>query len=87
MSFEVAELPFQAQANYGTWSIDFDNNLVFRQKAILFLHRPGLKDDLARIYLVNAYGYKFTITQSLQIGTLVLGHFRTVLQDVLIKIL
>ena len=23
MSFEVAALPFQAHANYGTWSIDF----------------------------------------------------------------
>ena len=25
MSCEVAELPFQAHANYGTWSIDFEN--------------------------------------------------------------
>ena len=24
MSSEVAALPFQAHANYGTWSIDFD---------------------------------------------------------------
>ena len=24
MSCEVAALPFQAHANYGTWSIDFD---------------------------------------------------------------
>ena len=24
MSFEVAALPFQANANHGTWSIDFD---------------------------------------------------------------
>ena len=23
MSYEVAALPFQAHANYGTWSIDF----------------------------------------------------------------
>ena len=23
MSFEVAALPFQGHANYGTWSIDF----------------------------------------------------------------
>jgi hypothetical protein len=27
MSCEVAALPFQAHANYGTWSIDFDMNL------------------------------------------------------------
>ena len=26
MSCEVAALPFQAQAKYGTWSIDFDVN-------------------------------------------------------------
>ena len=26
MSCEVAALPFQAHANYGTWSIDFDQN-------------------------------------------------------------
>ena len=25
MSCEVAALPFPAQSNYGTWSIDFDN--------------------------------------------------------------
>ena len=24
MSCDVAALPFQAQANYGTWSIDFE---------------------------------------------------------------
>ena len=57
-----------------------NNNFVFRQKAILFLHRPGQKNDLAREYLVNAYGYKLTITLSLQIGTLVLEHLRN-LQD------
>ena len=26
MSCEVAALPFQAHAIYGTWSIDFDNH-------------------------------------------------------------
>ena len=27
MSCEVAALPFQTYANYGTWSIDFDRNI------------------------------------------------------------
>ena len=26
MSCDVASLPFQAHANYGTWSIDFGSN-------------------------------------------------------------
>ena len=26
MSFKMAALPFQAHANFGTWSIDFDRN-------------------------------------------------------------
>ena len=25
MSYDVATLAFQAHANYGTWSVDFDN--------------------------------------------------------------
>ena len=28
MSYDVTALPFQAHANYGTWSIDFDQNVT-----------------------------------------------------------
>ena len=28
MSYDVAALPFQAHANYGTWSIDFELNIL-----------------------------------------------------------
>ena len=35
MSSEVAALPFQEQANYGTWSMDFD---FFTQKCTVLLN-------------------------------------------------
>ena len=40
----LAALPFQAHANYGTWSIDFDTNVDNIMKMIFF-HRikHGLK--------------------------------------------
>ena len=28
MSYEVAVRPYQAHANYGTWSIDFDKDIL-----------------------------------------------------------
>ena len=31
MSFDVAALPFQAHANYGTWSIDFGTKFLWWQ--------------------------------------------------------
>ena len=40
MSCEMAALPFQAHANYGTWSIDFDLNksdFVFNKNFVIML--------------------------------------------------
>ena len=31
MSCEVAKLPFQANANNGTWSIDFDQSMTLKK--------------------------------------------------------
>ena len=37
MSCDVAALPFQAHANYGTWSIDFSAKIQKPTALILFL--------------------------------------------------
>ena len=39
MSCEMAELPFQAHANYGTWSIDFDPYILVIESLKVFYCR------------------------------------------------
>ena len=34
MSYDVTALPFQAHANYGTWSIDFERNPSSQQHKV-----------------------------------------------------
>ena len=40
MSCEVAAIPFQADANYGTWSIDFVKNPPLTHVKVLLLILP-----------------------------------------------
>ena len=51
MSYEVAALSFQAHTNYGTWSIDFDTNIVKKDSVFWIdksLHDEILKNDWSR---------------------------------------
>ena len=38
MSCEVASLPFQAHANYGTWSIDFASNKYLLHSGVKYFY-------------------------------------------------
>ena len=44
MSCEEAALPFEANANDGTWSIDFDNNNNSNNTTIILLRSQSLYD-------------------------------------------
>ena len=47
MSCEVAALPFQANTNYGTWSINFDLKVVIFS---YFLKHTGISLNLVSVF-------------------------------------
>ena len=46
MSCEVADLPFQVHANYGTWSIDFESSMGCSFNAHIYHWFSGRKGQI-----------------------------------------
>ena len=64
MSFEVAALPFQAHANYGTWSIDFSHT---KEKLHFSKNIYPIGSDLIRSFHIGSYDIYCLLTTTVKI--------------------